>query len=103
MRLYKVLLVCLLSIFVMTGFAETNSDVTKHQAKHSQKATTTKVNINTADAKSLSTLKRIGAKKAQAIIEYRKQHGKFKSIQDLAKVKGISARIVESNKERLVI
>lgn len=47
------------------------------------------VNINTATKEELSTLKGIGGSKAQAIIDYRKKHGDFKSIDDLGKVEGI--------------
>ncbi|MFN3235367.1 MAG: ComEA family DNA-binding protein [Gammaproteobacteria bacterium] len=51
----------------------------------------TPVNINKADTKALSSIHGIGPKKAQAIVDYRKSHGNFKSVDDLTKVKGISA------------
>lgn len=47
------------------------------------------VNVNTADATQLQTLKDIDATRAQAIIDYRTQHGPFRSLEDLDKVKGI--------------
>jgi len=48
-----------------------------------------KVNINTADAKELASLPGIGQVKAEAIIKYRKDNGKFKNVNDLKQVKGI--------------
>ena len=60
------------------------------------------VNINTADAATLAEgLNGVGIKKAQAIVDYRKQHGPFKSMLDLAKVKGISDKLIEKNKETI--
>ena len=57
------------------------------------------VNINTADAETISAeLKGIGPAKARAIVEYRKKHGPFKSPDDLALVKGIGARTVALNR-----
>ena len=60
------------------------------------------VNINSANEKELMlSLKGIGKKKAKAIIEYRKQHGQFKTVEDLTKVKGIGEKLIEKNKQRI--
>ena len=59
------------------------------------------ININTATIAELETLKRIGEKKAVAIVAYRKAHGAFKSLDDLTQVKGISVGIVAVNKDQL--
>lgn len=48
-----------------------------------------KININTATNEQFATVKGIGVKKAQAIIDYRKEHGNFVSLDDLMNVKGI--------------
>lgn len=62
------------------------------------------VNINTADAQSLSkNIKGIGLKKAQAIIAYREKNGTFKKIEDLKKVKGIGVKLLEKNKDSLIV
>lgn len=62
------------------------------------------VNINTADIQALAeNINGIGPKKAQAIIDYRKENGPFKSIEELAKVKGIGLKIIERNKADLLV
>jgi len=62
------------------------------------------VDINTANAMTISkTLKGIGLKKAQAIVAYRDKNGKFKTVDDLAKVKGIGKKTVAMNKAKLSV
>lgn len=57
------------------------------------------VNINSADAETISKeLKGVGLSKAEAIVEYRKKHGPFRSPSDLSLVKGIGERTVELNR-----
>ncbi|MCK7629847.1 ComEA family DNA-binding protein [Shewanella sp. JNE10-2] len=56
------------------------------------------VNINTASVEELQELKGIGAAKAQAIVDYRTQNGKFNAIDDLANVSGIGAKLIEQNR-----
>ncbi len=62
------------------------------------------VNINTADAKTLATnINGVGDKKAEAIVQYRKKHGPFKSADELAKVKGIGPNLIEKNRDILLV
>ncbi len=61
------------------------------------------VNINTADAETLCTLSGIGESKAKAIIEYRKENGRFYSVFDLENVSGISRKTVEENIDRITV
>ena len=58
------------------------------------------VNVNTADADTISAeLKGVGLSKAKAIVEYRKKHGPFRTVDDLSLVKGIGERTVELNRD----
>jgi len=62
------------------------------------------VNINTANAQSLSdNITGVGQKRAQAIIDYRKAHGPFKSVDDLSRVKGIGSKLVNKNRKNLMV
>lgn len=56
------------------------------------------VNVNQASAQKIaSSLNGVGLVKAQAIVDYREQHGAFQSVEDLTKVKGIGAKTLENN------
>ncbi|WP_282176801.1 ComEA family DNA-binding protein [Vibrio nereis] len=60
------------------------------------------VNVNQASAQELADLlSGVGIKKAEAIIEYRKQNGDFKNADDLVNVKGIGSTTLEKNRERI--
>ena len=60
------------------------------------------VNINTADAKTLAReLDGIGPAKAQAIVDYRQKNGAFKTADDLLKVEGIGAKVLEQNRDNI--
>ena len=62
------------------------------------------VDINTADAQTISEeLDGVGLTKAEAIVEYRRKHGPFKSADDLSLVKGIGDRTVELNRDNIKI
>jgi competence protein ComEA len=62
-----------------------------------------KVNINTADKKTLMTIKGINSKKAQNIISYRTKNGNFKSVNDLLKVKGFSKKCLAKISKYLTV
>ena len=62
------------------------------------------VDINTADAETISAeLKGIGLSKAKAIVEYRKKHGPFRSVEDVTLVKGIGERTLERNRKDIKV
>jgi competence protein ComEA len=53
------------------------------------------VNINTATKEELTSLKGVGADRAQEIIDYRTKNGPFKSVDDLQKVPGIGPGLMK--------
>jgi competence protein ComEA len=61
------------------------------------------ININTASKDELVALPGIGPAKAQAILDYRKSHGPFKSVEELKDVKGIGAKRFEKLKPELAV
>jgi len=70
----------------------------------SQLASAAAVNINTADAATLAAnIIGVGEKRAQAIVNFREEHGPFKSVDELTQVKGIGLKLVDSNRENLTI
>ena len=59
------------------------------------------VNINTANAEQLETLKGVGPALAQRIIEYREQNGAFKSIDEIKNVRGIGQKKFDAFKDKI--
>lgn len=60
-----------------------------------------KVSLNQATAGELETLPGIGPSKAAAIIKYREEVGKFKSIDELTNVSGIGEKTLEKLRDSL--
>jgi len=83
---------------------EVNSELAQTPTPHKKEVEKEgKVNINTATVEELKMLKGIGEKKAEAIIEYRKQNGSFKNKEELMKVRGIGKKLYESFQERVIV
>ena len=83
MKFQSIILAVIFSVFSVSAFAET-------------------VNLNKANAATLQHyLKGIGNKKAQDIIEYRKQHSGFKSLEEIMEVKGVGTKTFEKIKKNL--
>ena len=60
------------------------------------------VNLNSADAATIAReLNGVGNARAEAIVEHRRQHGDFKSAEDLLEVTGIGPHILESNRDNM--
>ena len=75
----------------------------KQEQLQTQADTQVPININRATEAELTLLRGIGSSKAQAIILYREMFGDFKTVEDLAKVKGIGPKTIENNRTRLQV
>lgn len=61
------------------------------------------VNLNTATVDQLEALNGVGPAKAQAIVEYRKKNGNFKSVDDLNNVPGFGEKTLKKLKPELTV
>lgn len=73
------------------------------QIQASVKASEKKININTASLADLQQLPRIGEKVAQRIIDFRKEHGKFRKIEEIMKVRGVGEKVFEKIKDLITV
>jgi comEA protein len=62
-----------------------------------------KININTASLDELQKLPRVGPQVAQRIIDYRKEHGNFRKIEEIMKVRGIGERTFNQLKDLITV
>src|SRR5690554_6353338 len=67
-------------------------------------ASAEQVDINSATAEQIAeVLTGVGKAKAEAIVQDREKNGKFKSIEDLGRVKGIGQATIEKNRDKIII
>jgi len=87
------------------GEMQTQSNLSSEVAQNSTSSSgqSGKININTASKEELKTLDRIGDKLAERIIEYRQEHGPFKSIEEIKNVNGIGDKIFEAIKDSITV
>jgi len=69
--------------------AQENMSMPSQQAEVSEK-----INLNTASIDELTSLPGIGKSKAQAIVNYREDVGKFLEVEQLTEVKGIGPKML---------
>ncbi|WP_225744258.1 helix-hairpin-helix domain-containing protein [Marinilactibacillus sp. Marseille-P9653] len=62
-----------------------------------------KININNADQGELTQLNGIGDSRAQSIVHYREENGRFKTIEEIKNISGIGEKIFDSIKEDIVV
>ncbi|VEB22667.1 ComEA family DNA-binding protein [Avibacterium volantium] len=98
----------LLSSFSVVGQPQLNEKVSSSTAQvltdtiKEESFIGEKLNINTATASDIQrSLVGIGAKKAEAIVDYREKHGKFTAVEQLLEVQGIGKATLEKNRERI--
>lgn len=72
-----------------------NQSSTSSSTTSSTESTSSLVKINQATKEEIETLPGIGAVKAEAIVQYREEHGFFQSVSDLQSISGIGQKTVE--------
>ncbi len=109
-RVYVLLMVLVAFIAFVPGgviLAQQNSgnQVSEGKVKSQlqQVQQSTKLNINRASKSDLEKLPGIGPTIAERIVNYREEHGAFKSIEDLKNVKGIGDKKFEALKDLITV
>ena len=94
------LIAAVLAVFLLcAGHVAVAKDVSEDMS-----AEVMTVNVNEADATAIAnTLVGVGYSRAQAIVDYREQHGPFYSAEELTAVKGVGQATVERNLGRITL
>ncbi|PWG00677.1 helix-hairpin-helix domain-containing protein [Levilactobacillus bambusae] len=79
------------------------SSSTASQSGQTSSGSGATVNLNQATKEQLMTINGVGDKKADKIIEYRQQHGSFKSVDDLKDVPGFGEKTVANLRSHLSV
>jgi competence protein ComEA len=61
------------------------------------------INLNTATIEELMTLPSIGQERAELIIQYRTDHGGFKSIEEIQEISGVGPATFEKLKDMITV
>ncbi len=76
---------------------------TKAETKQTQAVEDGKVNLNTATKEELMTLPGVGESKADSIISYRQDKGRFKKIEDIMEISGIKEGLFQKIKDDITV
>ena len=76
---------------------------TENTIEDTKKEKEEKLDINKATQEELETLSGIGPSTANKIIQYRKDNGNFKNIEDLKNVNGIGESKYNEIKEKIIV
>ena len=79
------------------GFATAATDVDERPSGNGP------VNLNTAGTDQLTAIPGIGEAMAQRIVEWRDEHGPFRRVEDLMKVKGIGEKSLEKMRPHVTV
>lgn len=79
------------------------SDAKEESDADSKSNQGSKININTAQKEDLMTLPGVGETRALAILQYRKENGRFQKIEDIMKIHGIKESLFQKIKERIKV
>ena len=85
------------------GASETSQAASADSPQNPSQSAGNKVNLNTAQKADLMKLTGIGDKKADQILAYRQQHGRFKTIDEIKQVSGIGDKTFLSLKDQLCV
>jgi len=88
--------VCLLAVSLALAGITVTTPASAADRSAGQQLATERLNLNTATVEELVQLKGIGETIARRIVEYRDQHGPFRSVDDLLQVKGIGEKKLEA-------
>lgn len=77
--------------------------IASQDAAAGQTGEANKVNLNEADREELMTLTGIGEAKAQMILDYRQEHGRFSAPEEIMQISGIKEGIYNQIKDKITV